>query len=393
MKIGILTSGGNAPCLSSSISFLLSEISDRKLKCDIIGYKNGYRGLLTDDFINLNNAHEISNLLQNTGGSILGNSRVKLANTEDCIRKKYISEGDDPITVAANNLRENNIDCLITIGGDDTNLTARDLSFYLKKNGYDMNVVGLPKTIDNDISPISLSLGALTAAEQTKLFFENIVSENNMNPNQLIIHEIMGRHSGWLTAYSSRLYFDAMKKNKLFSTAFFDKSKYKIHALYLPEEKIDLDSEIKRLREVMLANGNVNVFLAEGSISEMILKNNDIESEYDAFGHVKLDKLNPGMFLSSLISDKIGAEKTLIQKSGYFARSSYPNQDDLNLIKKSCEFAVDALFNKENGVVGMDSENSGKVSLINFDRIKGGKPFDIYEDWYIKMKNDIILNN
>ena len=91
MKIGILTSGGNAPCLSSSISFLLSEIFHRGLKYDIIGYKNGYRGLLINDSMSLNDIYKFAELLQKTGGSILGNSRVKLTNSEDCIKKNYIS--------------------------------------------------------------------------------------------------------------------------------------------------------------------------------------------------------------------------------------------------------------------------------------------------------------
>lgn len=393
MKIGILTSGGNAPCLSSSISFLLSEIFNRGLKYDVIGYKNGYRGLLINDFINLNDIYKFSSLLQNTGGSILGNSRVKLTNVDDCIRKNYVSKNDDPIEVAANRLRNDKINCLITIGGDDTNLTAYDLSTYLHKNGYAMNVIGLPKTVDNDISPVSFSLGALTAAEQTKLFFENIVSENSMNPNQLIIHEVMGRHSGWLTAYSSKLYFDAMKANKLFSIPMLDKRKYDIHGLYIPEEKINLNNEIRRLKGIMKTIGNVNIFLAEGSISDMIFENDNLKSEYDAFGHVKLDKLNPGMFLSDLIANKIKAQKVLVQKSGYFARSSSPNKDDLKLISESCKIAIDAISNRDSGVIGMDSVNDGKIGLINFNRIKGGKSFDTSQKWYIEMQKNITASN
>ena len=393
MKIGILTSGGNAPCLSSSISFLLSEIFNRGLKYDVIGYKNGYRGLLINDFINLNDIYKFSSLLQNTGGSILGNSRVKLTNVDDCIRKNYVSKNDDPIEVAANRLRNDKINCLITIGGDDTNLTAYDLSTYLHKNGYAMNVIGLPKTVDNDISPVSFSLGALTAAEQTKLFFENIVSENSINPNQLIIHEVMGRHSGWVTAYSSKLYFDAMKANKLFSIPMLDKRKYDIHGLYIPEEKINLNNEIRRLKGIMKTIGNVNIFLAEGSISDMIFENDNLKSEYDAFGHVKLDKLNPGMFFSDLIANKINAQKVLVQKSGYFARSSSPNKDDLKLISESCKIAIDAISNRDSGVIGMDSVNDGKIGLINFNRIKGGKSFDTSQKWYIEMQKNITASN
>ena len=95
---------------------------------------------------------------------------------------------------------EDNVDILHTIGGDDTNTMAAELSFYLKDNGYDLTVVGLPKTVDNDVYPISQTLGAYTAAEQGAIFFENLSNENTTSSRQLIIHEVMGRNCGWLTA-------------------------------------------------------------------------------------------------------------------------------------------------------------------------------------------------
>ena len=82
---------------------------------------------------------------------------------------------------------------LHTIGGDDTNTTAADLAAYLRDNDYKLTVVGLPKTIDNDIIPIKQSLGAWTAAEQGARFARNIVAEHNSNSRMLIVHEVMGR--------------------------------------------------------------------------------------------------------------------------------------------------------------------------------------------------------
>src|SRR5699024_11117048 len=95
---------------------------------------------------------------------------------------------------------------LHTIGGDDTSTTAADLARYLADQGHEMRVVGLPKTIDNDIVPIRQSLGAWTAAEQGALFARNIIGEHSSNPRMLIVHEVMGRHSGWLTAETARRY-------------------------------------------------------------------------------------------------------------------------------------------------------------------------------------------
>ena len=121
---------------------------------------------------------------------------------------------------------------------------------YLKAKGYELTVVGLPKTIDNDIIPVSQSLGAYTAAEQSALFFKNIVNENTTSSRQLIIHEVMGRNCGWLTAYSAHIY----RKNILSKMNFLQNlgvtsEKWDIHAIYIPEEKFDLESESVRLKK------------------------------------------------------------------------------------------------------------------------------------------------
>ena len=105
-------------------------------------------------------------ILFSFGGSIIGNSRVKLTNAEDCEKQGLISSGENPLEKAAEQLITDEITILHTIGGDDTNTMAAELSRYLQENGYDLTVVGLPKTVDNDIIPIFQSLGADTAAEQ-----------------------------------------------------------------------------------------------------------------------------------------------------------------------------------------------------------------------------------
>jgi len=97
--------------------------------------------------------------------------------------------------------------CILhTIGGDDTNTSAGELVKYLSNNGYDLTVVGLPKTVDNDVFPIQQTLGAWTAAEQGAIFFENVANENTTSSRQLIIHEVMGRNCGWLTAATAMEY-------------------------------------------------------------------------------------------------------------------------------------------------------------------------------------------
>ena len=77
---------------------------------------------------------------------------------------------------------------------------AAALARHLESSGTKLTVVGLPKTVDNDVVPVKQTLGAWTAAEQGAIFFENIANENTTSRRQLIIHEVMGRNCGWLTA-------------------------------------------------------------------------------------------------------------------------------------------------------------------------------------------------
>jgi pyrophosphate--fructose-6-phosphate 1-phosphotransferase len=164
MKIAFLTSGGIAPCISASIGRLTENYLRNCPDVEIIGYLNGYKGLLLGSSIPFPKS-----LLRNTdrfyqfGGSPIGNSRVMLTNIEDCIEKGYIGEGEIPLEVAANQLVKDGVTILHIIGGDDTNTTAADLSSYLKENNYNLTVVGLPKTVDNDVYPIAQTLGAWTA--------------------------------------------------------------------------------------------------------------------------------------------------------------------------------------------------------------------------------------
>ena len=129
---------------------------------------------------------------------------MKLTNVKDCVKRGLVKEGENPLEVAANQLTKDGVTILHTIGGDDTNTTAADLAAYLKKNNYALTVVGLPKTVDNDVIPIRQSLGAFTAAEQGAVFFENVVNEQSTSSRMLVIHEVMGRNCGWLTAATAQ---------------------------------------------------------------------------------------------------------------------------------------------------------------------------------------------
>ena len=393
-KIALLTAGGLAPCLSASVGFLIDMYSKKLPKAEIIGYRNGYMGLLKGWSIPVTaQVRKMALVLTQHGGSPIGNSRVKLTNVKDCIKRGLVKEGQNPLHVAAEQLVKDGITILHTIGGDDTNTTAADLAAYLKENNYNLTVVGLPKTIDNDVVPIKQTLGAVTAAEQGAIFFENSVNEQSTNPRMLLIHEVMGRNCGWLTAATADVYRKRLKKQK-FVPGFGLPMDYKdVDAVYLPEIAIDLEAEAKRLRAVMDKEDCVTIFLSEGAGIEDIvaeMRASGEEPERDAFGHVKIDKINPGAWFAKRFAHMVGADKTLVQKSGYFARSARANKEDLALIKLMCREAVVNAVKGVSGVIGHDEEKKGApLRAIEFPRIKGGKNFDTSTKWFDAMLKDI----
>ena len=389
-RIAFLTAGGIAPCLSSSIGALIARYKDIAPDAEFIGYLNGYQGLLRGKSIvfpqSVIDNHEV---FYRFGGSAIGNSRVKLTNVKDCVKRGLVPEGANPLEVAAEQLRTDRIDILHTIGGDDTNTTAADLAAYLCEHDYPFTVVGLPKTVDNDVFPIRQTLGAWTAADEGAKFFRNIANENTTSARQLIIHEVMGRNCGWLTAATAEAYRQDLKTWRFLPEALLEPKRWDVHAVWIPEMDIDMDAECARLREIMDTHDCVNVFLSEGAGVDAVVREIESRGETvarDAFGHVRLDEINVGNWFSKQLKERLGAEKVLVQKSGYFARSAAPNERDLELIRRCADLAAEAALRGESGVVGEDEDQGDQMRVIEFPRIKGGKPFDTNLPWF----NDLL---
>jgi pyrophosphate--fructose-6-phosphate 1-phosphotransferase len=385
-KVALLTAGGFAPCLSSAIGGLVERYTAVAPEVEIIAYRYGYQGLLQGDSVPVTETVRArAGLLHAFGGSPIGNSRVKLTNVADCVKRGLVAEGVDPLQAAADRLTADGVDVLHTIGGDDTNTTAADLAAFLARNDYDLTVVGLPKTIDNDVVPIVQSLGAWTAAEQGARFAENVIAEHNSGSRMLIVHEVMGRHCGWLTAATAQAYRDWLDTREWLPEIGLSREAWDVHGVYVPEATFDLETEGARLKSVMDSVGSVNLFVSEGAGLDTIvaeLERSGEEVARDAFGHVKIDKINPGAWFASRFAEQIGAEKVLVQKSGYFSRSAAANDADLALIRQMTDFAVDSALRGEPGVIGQDEERGGELRAIEFERIKGGKPFDITQPWF-----------
>ncbi|MCH8475735.1 MAG: pyrophosphate--fructose-6-phosphate 1-phosphotransferase [Opitutales bacterium] len=384
-KVGILTAGGLAPCLSSAVGGLIERYSEIDPSIEIICYTDGYKGLLLGEFLTVGpEERSEAGVLHRYGGSPIGNSRVKLTNVKDCVKRGLVKEGEDPLQVAAERLKSDGVSILHTIGGDDTNTTAADLAAFLKENAYDLTVVGLPKTIDNDVIPIRQSLGAWTAAEEGAKFFANVVAEHNANPRMLIVHEVMGRNCGWLTAATARAYRQQLAHKTFAYGLGLAKDRLDVHGIYLPEMELNIEEEAQRLHGVMDRWNCVNLFISEGAGVDAIIAEREAAGEElprDAFGHVRLDAVNPGKWFAEQFAKKLDAEKVLVQKSGYFARSAPANVEDLRLIKGCVDLAVEVALRGESGVVGHDEEKEFQLRAIEFDRIAGGKAFDFSVAW------------
>ncbi len=392
-KVAILTAGGLAPCLSSAIGALIERYTEIDPSIEIICYRGGYKGLLLGDSITVTPAiRENAHILHSYGGSPIGNSRVKLTNIKDCLKRGLVKEGQDPQQVAADQLVKDGVDVLHTIGGDDTNTAAADLAAFLKGNNYDLTVIGLPKTIDNDVFPIRQSLGAWTAAEHGARNFSNVVAEHNANPRMLIVHEVMGRNCGWLTAATAKKYQDGLDTQEWLPEIGLSKERFSVHAVYIPEMAVDFDAEAARLSKIMDEHDNVNIFISEGAGVADIVNAMEAAGQTvvrDAFGHVKLDTINPGAYFAKEFAARIGAEKTLVQKSGYYSRAAAANDADQRLIKGCADLAVECALRREGGVIGHDEDKNNTLRAIEFDRIKGGKPFDIDLPWFEELLGKI----
>lgn len=391
--VAMLTAGGLAPCLSSAVGGLIERYTKVAPDVRIIAYRNGYAGLLKGDSVEVTpEVREVAGRLHAFGGSPIGNSRVKLTNVKDCVKRGLVKEGQDPLHVAAEQLSRDCVDVLHTIGGDDTNGTAADLAAYLRSNNYQLTVVGLPKTIDNDIVPIRQSLGAWTAAEQGALYARNIIAEHSTNPRMLVVHEVMGRNCGWLTAATALAHHQWVKSTQFAEWLDNSAIRWDVHAVFVPERPFDIAEEAKRLRSIMDVEDGVNLFISEGAgVTEIVsaMEAAGEEVPRDAFGHVHLDKINPGQWFAKQFAAELGADKVLVQKSGYFSRSAAANEADLALIRDCTNYAVDAALRGESGVVGQDEERGDDLRAIEFERIAGGKKFDVSVPWFTELLRDL----
>jgi len=183
------------------------------------------------------------------------------------------------------------------------------------------------------------------------------------------------------------VYRDTLTKNMLPGLG-LGKKRIDVHAIFIPELNVNIHAEAARLKEIMNENDCVNIFISEGAGVEDIVKEKEARGEElprDAFGHVKLDAVKPGEWFGKQFAAMIGAEKVLVQKSGYFSRSPPANTEDQRLIKSCTTLAVECALRRQAGVIGHDEYQGNVLRAVEFPRIKGGKPFDLKQPWFVDM--------
>lgn len=191
-RFGILTSGGDCPGLNAAIRGVAKAASGR-YAMEIVGISNGYRGLIDGDARELH-ASDFSGILTQ-GGTILGSSREKPFKREGDDRASDSKAGKDKPELIKANIARLGLDALVVLGGNGTNTTA----YLLQKEGID--VIGLPKTIDNDIWGTDVTFGFHSAVDIATEAIDRLHSTAHSH-NRVMVIELMGHKAGWLALYA-----------------------------------------------------------------------------------------------------------------------------------------------------------------------------------------------
>ena len=187
MRIGILTSGGDCPGINATIRGVCKTAINH-YGMEVFGIHSGFRGLLDDDIIQLTD-NSLSGLL-NMGGTILGTSREKPFK-----RKGSSSMSEDKPAILLNTIKKHQLDCIVCIGGNGTQKTAAKLS------DAGVNVISIPKTIDNDVWGTDVSFGFDSAVSIATDAIDRLHSTASAHQRVMVI-EVMGHKAGWIALYS-----------------------------------------------------------------------------------------------------------------------------------------------------------------------------------------------
>jgi len=338
-RIGLLTAGGDCPGLNAAIRGV-AYASYNMFDAEFIGINDGFTGLIEGSYTFMPPS-DFGGILT-LGGTILGTSRTPYRNMR-------VIEDDNVDKVAAmkRNYAAMGLDCLITLGGNGTHKTAN----LLAEEG--LNVIGLPKTIDNDIWGTDVTFGFHTAVDIATDVVDRIHTTANSHGRVMVI-ELMGNKAGWLTLYAG-----------LGGGA---------DIILLPEIPYDLDSVIKSIEKRSTHKRNFAIIcIAEGAMDteEAKLKKKQLEQKRAAEHFTSV-----GQRLASNIQEKMGVEARVVIP-GHYQRGGSPSPYDRVLATRFGAHAAKLIRDGEYGyTVAMDgdkivrnklSDVAGKTKLVPAD--------------------------
>jgi 6-phosphofructokinase 1 len=304
MRVGILTGGGDCPGLNAVIRAVVRK-GEGEYGHTIVGYRHGWRGVLDGQSIDLS-IGAVRGLLPR-GGTILGTSRTN----------PYKS--DDGAARVKTTLARDRIDALIAVGGEDT------LGVALRLGDDGINIVGVPKTIDNDLSATDSTFGFHTAVQIATDAIDRLHTTAESHDRVMVV-EVMGRHAGWIATYSG-----------LAGGA---------DVILVPEEPFDIEEICNRLRHRHGRGASFSiVVIAEGAVPKegtMELASGDL----DEFGHVRLGGI--GARLQEEIERRTGFEARMTSL-GHVLRGGSPTAYDRVIATRFGIEAIDAVHEGDFG--------------------------------------------
>ncbi|MER7397136.1 6-phosphofructokinase [Streptomyces sp. NPDC000151] len=306
MRVGVLTGGGDCPGLNAVIRAVVRK-GTQEYEYEFVGFRDGWRGPLEGDTVPLD-IPAVRGILPR-GGTILGSSRTNPFKQEEGVRR--IRE----------NLAKQEIDALVTIGGEDTLGVAARLS---AEHG--IACVGVPKTIDNDLSATDYTFGFDTAVGVATEAIDRLhtTAESHM---RVLVVEVMGRHAGWIALHSG-----------LAGGA---------NAILIPEQRFDIDQVCAWVESRFKVRYAPIVVVAEGAMpkdGQMVLK----DDSTDSFGHVRLSGV--GEWLAKEIERRTGKEaRTTVL--GHTQRGGTPSAFDRWLATRFGLHAIDAVRDGDFGTM------------------------------------------
>jgi ATP-dependent phosphofructokinase / diphosphate-dependent phosphofructokinase len=305
MRVGVLTGGGDCPGLNAVIRAAVRK-GVGEYGYDFVGFRDGWRGPLENTTCELGVA-EVRGILPR-GGTILGSSRTNPFKVDGGVEK---------ITA---NIASNGIDALIAIGGEDT------LGVATKLADAGVHVVGVPKTIDNDLSGTDFTFGFDTAVSIATEAIDRLHTTAQSHHRVLVV-EVMGRHAGWIALHSG-----------LAGGA---------NAILIPEQPFDIERVCALVEQRFALQYAPIVVVAEGALpaaGSMSTK----EGEVDAFGHERLSGI--GERLAEEIESRTGRESRAVVL-GHTQRGGTPTAFDRWLATRFGLHAIEAVHDEDFGVM------------------------------------------